>query len=122
MRIHTFKSGCSVRLVETVFLISLSLTNGVSAPAISPTYRPYPDLRSNVLKLFADFQVVIVVLVGLVLRIEPNAFADEAASQAFYGDAMLVLMLLTLVPVAIALLYRFRSRAFCNAPAGGCAC
>ena len=58
------------------------------------------------LKLFADFQVVIVVLVGLVLRIEPNAFADEAASQAFYGDAMLVLMLLTLVPVAIALLYR----------------
>ena len=58
------------------------------------------------LKLFADFQVVIVVLVGLVLRIEPDAFADEAASQAFYGDAMLVLMLLTLVPVAIALLYR----------------
>jgi hypothetical protein len=70
------------------------------------THRPYPDLRSNLLKLFADFQVVIVVLVGLVLRIEPDAFADEAASQAFYGDAMLVLMLLTLVPVVIALFYR----------------
>ena len=69
-----------------MLLTGLNLTTGASAPAILPTFRPYPDLRSNVLKLFADFQVVIVVLVGLVLRIESDAFADEAAAIKHRDD------------------------------------
>ena len=68
--------------------------------------RPYPNLISNVLKLFADFQVIVVVVIGLVLRIDPADFEDEAVSRAFYGDAMFVLLILTVVPVLVALLYR----------------
>ena len=52
--------------------------------------RPYPGAVTNVLKLFADLQVVVVVLVGLVLRIHPDDFADESVSRDFYGDMMLV--------------------------------
>ena len=68
--------------------------------------RPYPDLISNVLKLFADVQVTVVVVVGLVLRIDPADFQEETVAPAFYGNAMLVLLLLTVVPVGFALLYR----------------
>ena len=58
------------------------------------------------LKLFADVQVTVVVVVGLVLRIDPADFQEETVAPAFYGNAMLVLLLLTVVPVGFALLYR----------------
>ena len=69
-------------------------------------HRPYPDLISNVLKLFADVQVTVVVVVGLVLRIDPADFQEETVAPAFYGNVMLMLLLLTVVPVGFALLYR----------------
>ena len=65
----------------------------------APVYRPYPDLMSNVLRLFADVQVTVVVVVGLVLRIDPADFADETVAPAFYGNLMLTLLVLTVVPV-----------------------
>jgi hypothetical protein len=72
----------------------------------APVYRPYPDLISNVLRLFADVQVTVVVVVGLVLRIDPADFADETMAPAFYGNLMLVLLVLTVVPVVVSLFYR----------------
>ena len=40
---------------------------------------PYPFLSANILKLFADAQVFVVALVGLVLRMEEGMYGTTAS-------------------------------------------
>ena len=54
---------------------------------------PYPFLSANILKLFADAQVFVVALVGLVLRMDEDLYDRE-----FFGNVMLVLLVSTLLP------------------------
>ena len=51
-------------------------------------------------------QVVVVVVIGLVMRIDPDDFDDETVSREVYGNVMVVLLLLTTVPAVSALMYR----------------
>ena len=62
---------------------------------------------SNLLKLFADAQVFVVALVGLVLRINPETLDKEGLyNRDFYGNVMLGLLVGTLLPATGTLLYR----------------
>jgi hypothetical protein len=62
---------------------------------------------ANLLKLFADAQVFVVALVGLVLRISTEILEDEGFyDREFYGNAMLVLLIGTLLPATVTLFYR----------------
>ena len=68
---------------------------------------PYPFVGANLLKLFADAQVFVVALVGLVLRINPETLDKEGLyNRDFYGNVMLGLLVGTLVPSTGRLLYR----------------
>ena len=68
---------------------------------------PYPFVGANLLKLFADAQVFVVALVGLVLRINPETLDKEGLyNRDFYGNVMLGLLVGTLVPATGTLLYR----------------
>jgi hypothetical protein len=68
---------------------------------------PYPFLGANLLKLFADAQVFVVALVGLVLRKDSQTLSQEGAyDREFYGNVMLALLLATLVPAVATLFYK----------------
>jgi hypothetical protein len=68
---------------------------------------PYPFVGANLLKLFADAQVFVVALVGLVLRINSEVLDKEGLyNRGFYGNVMLGLLVGTLVPATGTLLYR----------------
>lgn len=68
---------------------------------------PYPFVGANLLKLFADAQIFVVALVGLVLRINPETLNKEGLyNRDFYGNVMLGLLVGTLVPATCTLLYR----------------
>jgi hypothetical protein len=62
---------------------------------------PYPFLSANILKLFADAQVFVVALVGLVLRMDEDLYDRE-----FFGNVMLVLLVSTLLPALATLVYK----------------
>ena len=92
---------------------------------------PYPHLGANMLKAFTDLQIFLVTLVGLVLRINPDDLqkdplskgfilcvledrpcgdaggdvddVEQTAAASFYGDVLLTLLLLTLVPVVLSI-------------------
>ena len=94
---------------------------------------PYPHLGANMLKAFTDLQIFLVTLVGLVLRINPddlqkdplskgfilcvlegrpcgNAGGDvedveQTAAASLYGDVLLTLLILTLIPVALSIFF-----------------
>ena len=75
--------------------------------------RPYPYVGPNAFKLFADAQVFFVTLVSLVLRVGPDERAKDPfqggkgfITDSVYGDILLLLLLLTVVPVGFALAYR----------------
>jgi hypothetical protein len=71
---------------------------------------PYPSTSANLLKLFTDLQVFLVTLTGLILKIDPKS--QDSISRGFgwtgslYGDLMWMLLLLTAVPTALALVYK----------------
>jgi hypothetical protein len=68
---------------------------------------PYPFVGANLLKLFADAQVFVVALVGLVLRINSEVLDKEGLyNRDFYGNLMLGLLVGTLVPATGTLMYR----------------
>ena len=68
---------------------------------------PYPFVGANLLKLFADAQVFVVALVGLVLRINSEVLDKEGLyNRDFYGNLLLGLLVGTLVPATGTLLYR----------------
>eukprot|EP01043_Picozoa_sp_COSAG02_P082071 COSAG02_NODE_20378_length_834_cov_1.156463_1_plen_251_part_00 len=68
---------------------------------------PYPFPGANVLKLFADAQVFVVALVGLVLRKDSETLSQEGQyDREFYGNVMLVLLVATLVPALATLAYK----------------
>jgi hypothetical protein len=59
------------------------------------------------LKLFADAQVFVVALVGLVLRKDSETLSQEGQyDREFYGNVMLVLLVATLVPALATLAYK----------------
>ena len=90
---------------------------------------PYPHLGANMLKAFTDLQIFLVTLVGLVLRIRPEELQKDplskgfilcviegrpcgdagndvdgitqTAAASFYGDMLLLLLILTLIPVVL---------------------
>ena len=65
-----FQSFCSV-LFSLVFLVAhIKLW-------------PYPSASSNLLKLFADAQLFLVTLVGMVLRIAPDDLAKDPFAMGF---------------------------------------
>ena len=75
--------------------------------------RPYPYYGPNAFKLFADSQVFFVTLVSLVLRVGPDERAKDPfqggrgfITDSVYGDILLLLLLLTVIPVGFALAYR----------------
>lgn len=68
---------------------------------------PYPFVGANLLKLFADAQVFVVALVGLVLRVNSEILDKEGLyNRDFYGNLLLGLLVGTLVPATGTLLYR----------------
>lgn len=67
---------------------------------------PYPYPGANFLKLFADLQVMLVALVGLILRIDEVTLNNEVLGRDFYGGAMYACLVLTLVPITMALVYK----------------
>ena len=65
-----FQSFCSV-LFSLVFLV------------IHIKLWPYPSRSSNLLKMFADAQVFLVTLVGLILRIDESDLAKDPFAEGF---------------------------------------
>ena len=92
-----FQGYCSVMFSLTFMVIHVKLW-------------PYPSMSANLLKLFTDLQVYLVTLTGLILKI--NSGAQERISRGFgwtgslYSDLMWLLLVLTAVPTAFALLYK----------------
>ena len=92
---------------------------------------PYPHRAANMLKAFTDLQIFLVSLVGLVLRINPaelqndplskgfilcaleqepcgdagnrTSNVEQTSAASFYGDVLLLLLVLTLIPVILSL-------------------
>jgi hypothetical protein len=83
--LSSWASTCAYGELHTSFRIIICIR--LADPCFR-TPRPYPETAQNILKLFADVQVVVVVLIGLVLRIDEDDFADEAVSRNFYGNVM----------------------------------
>eukprot|EP01046_Picozoa_sp_COSAG06_P057723 COSAG06_NODE_11347_length_1523_cov_1.690309_3_plen_306_part_01 len=68
---------------------------------------PYPFLGANLLKLFADAQVFVVALVGLVLRVDANLLEQEGMyDREFYGSVMFGLLMATLMPALATVFHR----------------
>jgi hypothetical protein len=44
---------------------------------------PYPHVGANMLKAFADLQIFLVTLVGLILRISPSELQKDPLSRGF---------------------------------------
>lgn len=65
---------------------------------------PYPYVGANVLKLYTDFQVFLVALVGLVMRMDSETLAQEQFGRDFYGNALLAVLVGTLVLVCYTVL------------------
>jgi hypothetical protein len=72
---------------------------------------PYPSMAANLLKLFTDVQVFLVTLTGLILKIDRGTTQDSIShgfgwTGSLYGDLMWVLLVLTTIPTALALVYK----------------
>lgn len=67
---------------------------------------PYPYVGANVLKLYTDFQIFLVTLVGLVMRMDPATLAQEQFGQDFYGNALLSVLVGTLVLVCYTVFFQ----------------
>ena len=60
---------------------------------------PYPQVTDDLFKLFADIQIFLVLLVGLVLRFDPSTLNAEGYSREFYQTVLFVLLTSTEVPL-----------------------
>jgi hypothetical protein len=67
---------------------------------------PYPYEGANLLKLYTDFQVFLVAIVGLIMRMDSATLAQEQFGKDFYGNALLVVLVGTLVPVCFTVLFQ----------------
>ena len=67
----------------------------------------YPFVSSNLLKLFAEFQTLVVFGVSLILRADPDKLKSEGYSLQFYQNLLMVTLLLIFVPIigAVSLLF-----------------
>lgn len=65
-------------------------------------------MAANLLKMFTDVQVFLVTLTGLILKIDRGTTQDSIShgfgwTGSLYGDLMWVLLVLTTIPTALAL-------------------
>ena len=67
----------------------------------------YSCVSSNLLKLFAEFQTLVVFSVSLILRADPDKLKSEGYSLQFYQNLLMVTLLLIFVPIigAVSLLF-----------------
>ena len=82
----------------------------------------YPSVASNLLKMYVDVELFLVTLVGLILRIENADLSNDPlplglrsllpdscgwlCTGTLYGDLLWVLLMLTLVPIIVSVIYR----------------
>eukprot|EP01043_Picozoa_sp_COSAG02_P016792 COSAG02_NODE_746_length_17729_cov_37.532501_3_plen_579_part_00 len=88
-----FQSFCSVLFGMTFMILHVKLW-------------PYPHTAPNLLKLFADLQVVLVSMLGLALRFDDTTLQQERFGHEFYGNVMFGLLVATAVPAVVTIFYK----------------
>ena len=67
---------------------------------------PYYLLTENLLKLFADAQIFLVLVVGLILRFDDALLAAEQTSRRFYHNILLITVASVAIPLGFTALWK----------------